>query len=188
MKHRWLAKINRVGGNVVLLLAQVAIAGIVFYLAFGFLFSVAEALLAFLGLSDLSPALKLAVAIGVFGIFGVVLAFTFLASSSRVTKSLDSIANAFLQQVAESNLSEAYGFTSKSFQADMPRLAFFQFVQAQLPQDYKKTVWEDPLTRGDRATLKGVIYTDHEQLVVKINFIYEDEVWRIDQLHLADAG
>lgn len=184
MKHKWRSKINRVGGSVVLLVAQVAIAGIIFCLAFGFLFSVVEALLAFLGVPDLSPVLKLSVALSVFGIFGIVLAFTLLASSPRVTKSLDRIANAFLQQVAESNLSEAYSFTSESFQAEMPRLAFFQFVQTHLPQSYKKAVWDAPLVEGDRATLKGVIYTQSsKQFLMEIDFIYEDEVWRIDKIN-----
>lgn len=185
MSHKWLSTIRKMGGSAILVLAQLAIAGFIFYLAFGFLLSLAGALLGFIGIKNSSFWLKGLVVVGTLAGFVIVLMGTVLGTVFRVTGDLPKTANAFFQRVADDNLSEAYQLTSQSFQTRVPTLEFFQFAQTELPQPYKKSVWSSRSIDNDRGKLKGTIHTQSgDQVPIEIDLIQEQGIWKIHVLHL----
>ncbi|MBD2461959.1 hypothetical protein H6G89_12970 [Oscillatoria sp. FACHB-1407] len=184
MNHKWLSIVEKVVYGLILMLVQVAIAGFVFYLAFSFLLSVAEAILGFLGVIAPSFWLKLMVTGGMFLVLTVAIAGMVATSGVRLDGDMARTVNNFLYWVAEGHLSEAYHLTSEAFQARMPKLPFLKFAQTELPQQYKKAVWVSRLTEANHGTLKGIIHTQTgETIPIEVELVQENGFWRIDKLH-----
>ncbi|MDX2212263.1 MAG: hypothetical protein SFY66_03130 [Oculatellaceae cyanobacterium bins.114] len=188
MNHKWLSIVEKIVYGLILMLVQVAIAGFVFYLAFGFLLGVAEAVLGFMGIIAPSLWLKGIVLGGMFLVLTVAIAGMVLGSGIRLDGDLAKTVNTFLYWVAEGNLSEAYHLTSESFQARMPKLTFFKFVQTELPHPYKKAVWAARVVEANHGTLKGTVYTQSgDSFPIEVELVQEQGFWRIDKLYTPDG-
>jgi hypothetical protein len=116
-------------------------------------------------------------------VLAIVLAFVF-------TKSLPEVANKQLEALHNGNITAAYSYTSKDFQANTSMADFDKFVN-RFPslKNNKKTSWSSREISNNTGTLIGSLTaTDGGVTPIEYHFVKENNEWKILSIQTKATG
>ncbi len=107
------------------------------------------------------------------------------------TRKLPNSADDFLTLIKNNQYGEAYRKTSKLFQSHASLDQFGSFISQYKLGEYQSSLWNSrKISGGNTGTLSGSItLTDHTVMPVQINFVKEENDWKIASINInGNAG
>ncbi|MDD2451499.1 MAG: hypothetical protein PHU11_01005 [Dysgonamonadaceae bacterium] len=124
-------------------------------------------------------------------ILGGIIVFIVLVISIvfMMTSSMSDAATAFFTEIKAKNYTQAYTYLSEDFKANTSEDEFVKFLDKSALLNFKETSWSSRSISGGKGELDGSVITENGGVVpIKLDFVKENELWKIYAIHKPQAG